>query len=122
MAGASVGRMDSLIYKILDRAEWIAARDAGSYAGSADDLRDGFIHFSTAAQVPGTLARHFAGRGNLVIAAFSPASLGPALRMEASRKGELFPHLYGPLDPGLAVKVHALNRDGAGEFILPPLA
>lgn len=113
---------DSLIYKICPREEWMAACDAGSYAGSADDLRDGFIHFSTAAQVPGTLERHFAGRENLVIACFAAESLGSGLRFEASRRGELFPHLYGRLDPALALKVHALNRDVEGRFILPPLA
>jgi len=113
---------DSLIYKILDRADWMAACDRGVYSGSADDLRDGFIHFSTGPQVPGTLERHFADGQNLVIAAFSAHSLGAALRWEASRKGELFPHLYAGLDPHLAIKVHALNRDTEGRFILPPLA
>lgn len=113
---------DSHIYKILDRADWMAACDRGTYHGSADDLRDGFIHFSTAAQVPGTLERHFAQAQNLVIAAFSSEALGDALRWEASRKGDLFPHLYGPLDPRLALKVHALNHDAEGRFILPPLA
>lgn len=113
---------DSLIYKICPREEWMAACDRGQYAGSPDDARDGFIHFSTAAQVPGTLERHFAGRENLVIACFSAASLGNGLRYEPSRRGELFPHLYGVLDPALALKVHALNRDAEGRFILPPLA
>ena len=114
--------MDSMIYKILPREAWMAACDHGLYQGSADDLRDGFIHFSTASQVPGTLERHFAGQKSLVLAAFSAASLGEALKFEPSRKGELFPHLYAPLDPALAVKVHAINLDAAGEFILPPLA
>ena len=113
---------DSIIYKILDRADWMAACDKAAYHGSADDARDGFIHFSTASQVPGTLERHFADAQNLVIAAFSAQSLGAGLRWEPSRKGELFPHLYAVLDPHLAIKVHALNRDAEGRFILPPLA
>ena len=99
----------------------MAACDQGMYHGSADDLRDGFIHFSTASQVPGTLERHFAGQKNLVIAAFAVASLGQSLKFEPSRKGELFPHLYASLDPALALKVHAVNLDAAGNFILPPL-
>lgn len=113
---------DSLVYKILDRAEWMVACDTGSYAGSADDRRDGFIHFSTGSQVPGTLEKHFARRENLVIAAFSAVALGEKLRWEVSRKGEAFPHLYGVLDPHLALKVHALNRDAEGRLVLPPLA
>lgn len=113
---------DSLIYKILPRADWIAARDRGHYDGSADDRRDGFIHFSTAAQVPGTLERHFAGQDGLVIAAFRVGDLGEGLKFEPSRKGELFPHLYGTLDPHLAVSVHALPLGPEGAPVLPPLA
>ena len=121
---ANLGSMttDSLIYKIMHRADWMAACDRGSYEGSPDDQRDGFIHFSTAGQVPGTLAKHYAGREGLVIAAFSSAALGDALRWEPSRGGALFPHLYGPFDPHAALKVHALNQDADGQFIIPPLA
>lgn len=90
----------SLIYKICGRAEWAAAKAAGVYAGSADDVRDGFIHFSTLDQVPGTQARHFAGRADLVLVTVRVAVLGSALKWEASRGGALFPHLYAalPLD------------------------
>jgi uncharacterized protein (DUF952 family) len=112
---------DSPIYKIMHRADWMAACDSASYEGSPDDKRDGFIHFSTATQVPGTLEKHFAGQEGLVIAAFDPKGFGAALRWEASRKGELFPHLYATLNPHTALKVHALNPDAQGNLILPPL-
>ena len=90
----------SLIYKICGRAEWAAAEAAGVYGGSADDVRDGFIHFSTLDQVPGTQARHFAGRDDLVLVTVRVVDLGSALKWEASRGGALFPHLYAvlPLD------------------------
>ena len=87
----------SLIYKICGRAEWAAAEAAGVYAGSADDVRDGFIHFSTLEQVPGTHARHFAGRDDLVLITVRVDALGPALKWEPSRGGALFPHLYDVL-------------------------
>jgi uncharacterized protein (DUF952 family) len=87
----------ALIYKICSQAEWAVALAAGSYAGSADDLRDGFIHFSTAAQLEATAAKYFAGRTDLMVLAVDAALLGAALRFEPSRGGDLFPHLYGSL-------------------------
>lgn len=94
------------IYKLCSRAEWDAAVRAGSYAGSPDDLRDGFIHFSTAAQLPATAAKYFAGRSDLVVVEVDADRLGDALRFEPSRGGDLFPHLYGslPLDAVLSSK------------------
>lgn len=85
------------IFKILSRAEWQAAEQSGVFAGSPVDLTDGFIHFSTAAQVEETAARHFAGQSDLLLVAVDPGRLGDALRWEPSRGGDLFPHLYGPL-------------------------
>lgn len=83
-----------LIYKIFRRPEWDAFRDAGSTAGAPIDVADGFIHFSTAAQVAETAARHFATESDLVLVAFHADRLGPDLRWEPSRGGALFPHLY----------------------------
>jgi uncharacterized protein (DUF952 family) len=87
----------SKIYKVLRGAEWSEAQASGSFAGSPDDARDGFIHFSTAEQLEGTLERHFAGEPNLVVLEVDAAALGDALRWEPSRGGALFPHLYGAL-------------------------
>ena len=86
-----------LVYKICSAAAWTGALTAGVYAGSDDDQRDGFMHFSLAHQLPGTLAKHFGGRAGLVLLAVHSTDLGDALRFEPSRGGDLFPHLYGPL-------------------------
>lgn len=86
-----------MIYKILRRPEWDAFRAAGQTAGAPVDLADGYIHFSTSAQVVETAARHFATETNLVLVAVDPDQLGPALRWEPSRGGQLFPHLYRAL-------------------------
>ncbi len=83
-----------LIYKILRRPEWDAFRAAGATDGAPVDLADGFVHFSTAAQVAETAARHFATESDLVLVACEAEALGPALRWEPSRGGALFPHLY----------------------------
>ena len=108
----------SRVYKILDRTAWGAAVAAGRFDGAAVDLADGYIHFSTAAQAQETARRWFAGQGDLVLAAFDSADLGEALRWEPSRGGDLFPHLYGSLDPELAVGVRPLllNADGVPDL------
>jgi uncharacterized protein (DUF952 family) len=102
------------IYKILPRAEWAAAQAAGRLEGSAVDLADGFIHFSTAAQAQETARRHFAGQADLVVLEVEADDLGPALKFEPSRGGDLFPHLYGPLDVGLVRGVTEAPLDAAG--------
>ncbi len=83
-----------LIYKIFRRAEWVAFRDAGQTRGAPIDLTDGYIHFSTAAQVAETAAKHFGTESDLVLLALDSDRLGPALKWEPSRGGALFPHLY----------------------------
>ena len=113
-----------MVYKVCSSAEWATALQHKSYEGSADDLRDGFIHLSTRMQLPGTLARHFGdrtGRGmpGLLLVAIEPARLGPALKWEPARDGSLFPHLYGPLDPALAHSTLALEVGADGRHIVP---
>ena len=85
------------IYKICEGAAWQEAQSGGLYRGSAVDHRDGFIHFSTAAQVAETAAKHFVGQTDLVLVAVDGGTLGTALKWEPSRGGALFPHLYGAL-------------------------
>jgi uncharacterized protein (DUF952 family) len=97
------------IYKVCPAAEWHAAVAAGVFRGSAVDLRDGFIHFSTSAQLDETLRRHFAGQENLVLVEVDPAELGAGLRWEPSRGGDLFPHLYGELPVSLARRVSVIS-------------
>jgi len=87
----------SPIYKILSVADWAAAQRAGRFDGSADDRRDGFIHFSDRDTVIGTARKYFAGQSDLVLLAVDPAALAD-LRWERSRDDALFPHLYGPLE------------------------
>ena len=81
--------MTALVYKILTAAQWAAATCDGVFRGAPVDLADGYVHLSAADQVRETAARHFASAPDLVLAACDPASLGPALRWEASRGGAL---------------------------------
>ncbi|OYX36481.1 MAG: hypothetical protein B7Y99_01760 [Caulobacterales bacterium 32-69-10] len=92
------------IYKIVSAADWAEAEAKGAYEGSADDVRDGFIHLSAEDQWEATAAKWFAGQTGLLLVAFDAEALGPALTWEPSRGGALFPHLYGPLPTDLAVE------------------
>ncbi|WP_337187389.1 DUF952 domain-containing protein [Phenylobacterium sp.] len=109
------------VYKILPRAEWAAAQAAGRFTGSAVDRQDGYIHFSTAAQAQETARRHFAGQADLVVLEVEAEDLGADLRWEASRGGDLFPHLYGALAAARVLAVHEapLDDDGAPRIRVP---
>jgi uncharacterized protein (DUF952 family) len=106
--------MHDTVYKICPKLLWQDAERAGLFTGAPIDLSDGFIHFSTAAQAPETARRHFAGQDDLLLIAVDAAKLGDALKFEVSRGGDLFPHLYAPLDPRAVrwVKPLPLGADG----------
>jgi uncharacterized protein (DUF952 family) len=108
------------LYKICPAALWREAERDGVFRGSEHDRRDGFIHFSTAAQVAETAAKHFAGQDGLVLVFVDAARLGAALKWEPSRGGDLFPHLYGPLDVKAARKIEALPLGPDGHHRFPP--
>jgi uncharacterized protein (DUF952 family) len=87
----------SEVIKLLRPEEWAAFQAEGRFEGSEDDVRDGFIHLSAPDQVAGTAAKYFAGIAGVVAVSLDAGALGEALRWEASRGGQLFPHLYRPL-------------------------
>lgn len=86
-----------LIFKIFRAPEWAALRKTGATPGAPVDVADGFVHFSTAAQVAETAAKHFAGETDLFLLGLETDTLGEALKWEPSRGGALFPHLYRAL-------------------------
>ncbi|WP_182177531.1 DUF952 domain-containing protein [Methylobacterium radiotolerans] len=108
-----------LIYKICPRALWREAEAAGRFTGAPVDHQDGFIHFSTAAQVAETAARHFAGQDDLLLVAVEAGALGDGLRYEPSRGGDLFPHLYGPLPLSAVIAVDEMPLDADGRHAFP---
>jgi uncharacterized protein (DUF952 family) len=108
----------SVVYKIVPAGLWREARASGVFRGAAVDLADGFIHFSSAAQVEETARRHFTGQHDLLLVAVDAARLAPALKWESSRGGDLFPHLYGALPFAAVLREDALplNADGRHDF------
>ena len=109
------------IYKICEHKQWSDAERESVFPGSAVDYADGYIHFSTAAQVAATAGKHFAGMTGLVIVAVDAEALGPMLKWEPSRGGAVFPHLYGPLPLAAVRWVKPIRLDDDGRHILPAL-
>jgi uncharacterized protein (DUF952 family) len=110
------------IYKIVAAPHWQAAEHDGVFRGSAVDLRDGFIHFSTAEQVAETAAKHFAGQDDLRLVSVDADKLGAALRWEPSRGGALFAHLYGELALDAVTKIDKVVLAADGRHMFPPLS
>jgi uncharacterized protein (DUF952 family) len=110
------------IYKICSASAWREAERQGVYRDSADDIRDGFIHFSLPSQVAETARKHFLGQTGLFLIEVDADALGDALRWEPSRNDELYPHLYGELDLGAVTNVLDLHTRSDGSHDIPELA
>jgi uncharacterized protein (DUF952 family) len=108
----------SHIFKILPVSLWAAAEKAGVFNGAGIDIADGYIHFSTAEQMRETASKHFAGQADLMLVAVDAKKLGSALKYEVSRGGDLFPHLYTPLQIAHVewAKPLPLGQDGVHIF------
>lgn len=100
------------VYRIMTVPEWTAASEAGSFGGATLDHNSGFIHLSTAAQVPGTLALFFKDTPCVVVKLVTSKLDQEALKFEAvaARGGELFPHLFAETLP-VAGPVFAAKGD-----------
>ena len=93
----------AILYKIIDKQSWDQACHKGLFSGAAIDLRDGYIHLSTATQVRETARLHFAGVTDLLLVAIDESQVSANLKWEASRGGQLFPHVYGEIATALAM-------------------
>ena len=112
----------TLIYKICPAPAWREAERRGTFAGSADDARDGFIHFSTAAQLRASAAKHRVGHADLWLVEADAAALGAALRWEkasGSTRPGVFPHLYAALPVAAVRRAVFLPLGSDGLHVFP---
>jgi uncharacterized protein (DUF952 family) len=100
---------------------WRKAEAERLFRGAPVDLRDGFIHFSTSAQLAETAAKHFAGVADLMLVAVDTGALDGDLKWEVSRGGKLFPHLYAPLPLSAVRWARPLANEVDGRRPLPDL-
>lgn len=87
----------STAFKVLTQQQWVDFERERVFRGAPIDIADGYIHLSTGEQLESTIAKHFAGQSPLMIAEVDLILLGDAVRWEAARGGDLFPHLYAEL-------------------------
>ena len=109
------------IYRLMRAPDYRTASAAGRFSGSEDDIRDGFIHFSSAHQVAETAAKHYAAERDLVLLYVDVSRLGTALRWERSRNDDLFPHLYAELSFDAVLRVEPIELDADRRHVLPLL-
>ena len=112
--------MSDPVLHIATLSSWQEAQRAGSYAPEGL-AADGFIHCSKAGQVLRAAEAYYAGRTGLVLLVIDPGRLGSEVRWEpgTDQPGELFPHVYGPLDLEAVVAVHPFEPGPDGRFSLP---
>lgn len=106
-------------FKVMTADQWTACKDSGTFAGAPVDIADGYIHLSTREQVVETVAKHFVGQDNLVLAMVDLAALGDSVKWEPSRGGDLFPHIYGPLPRAAITTTARLRLDPDGSHVFP---
>lgn len=107
------------IYKVLNAEQWISLDPNRQFEGTPLDVADGFIHFSTADQLAGTLQKYFADEDQIRVLQVPVERVEADLRWERSGENELFPHLFAALDWDYVTRVELLERDTQGVHRLP---
>ena len=105
------------VFKVCEEEDWETTKNNEFFVGSKNDLRDGFIHFSTSEQLEETLEKYFKSKSPLYLLEVKTNDL--ELVWEISRKNQLFPHLYSPLPLNMITKVYRILMDDEGNHIIP---
>ena len=108
------------IFKIIDKDDWQKAKQNGTYGGSKKDIEDGYIHFSEEDQVEETLRKHYPKKDNLLLLKVNAFKLEHLLWEQASN-GDMYPHLYSPLDITNVEEEFELPLNDDGNHILPEI-
>ena len=106
------------IYKIFTKSEFNDAKDKQKFEGSKKDLDDGFIHFSGEEQVEGTLNKYYSNQKDLILLKVDTLKLDHLIWEQAS-DGNMFPHLYSPLDLSNVVEKFEISLKDDGSHVLP---
>lgn len=115
------------ILHLVANETWLAAVKGGAY--HADSLStEGFIHCSKPSQIVDVANNFYRGQQGLVLLVIDPSRLEAELKWEPpaepapteARAGDLFPHVYGPLNLDAVVKVLKFKPLAGSTFSLPP--
>lgn len=120
--------MSQTILHIIARDAWESARQSADIRAPSLETQ-GFIHFSTAAQAARVATKHYRGVEGLSLLVVDVQKLNAPLKWEPPdmpgegkpATGELFPHLYGPLNTDAVVDIVDFPPRSDGTFALPPI-
>ena len=116
-----------MIYHITTRQAWYEAQQRGEYRAESLES-EGFIHCSTQTQVLPVAEKYYQGQQDNLLLVIDPIRLTSELRWEPPSggapppgvpEGELFPHIYGPINLDAVVKVLDLESNPDGSYQLP---
>ncbi len=93
-----------MILHVTSFADWERQSKAPSYAPEAF-ADEGFIHCCTQDQLQDVLQRYFKGRSGLVLLHIDESKLESELRYESSPQGEMYPHIFGPINKASVAQV-----------------
>jgi uncharacterized protein (DUF952 family) len=105
-----------IIYHLITRAAWEAARSGPEYRAESLET-EGFIHCSQdLEQMLRVANRLYAGREDMLVLELDTYRLASPIKREPSRSGEIYPHIYGPLNTNAVLRVLSLEADANGSF------
>jgi uncharacterized protein (DUF952 family) len=107
------------VFHITTPAQWKKALELGQYVSETYD-QEKFIHFSFENQVLATANRHYHGVSGLILLKIQVEKLSAKLKYEESTQGDVFPHLYGPLNLDAVEKVYEFPPSASGDFVQMP--
>ena len=106
------------VYKICTNEEWKEAKKKGKYEGSQKDKKDGFIHFSDKEQLKETFNKFFFKKKNLTLLKINALKLENLIYEQIS-DGNMFPHLYGPLEISNVIAEYKIDLNENGSHNIP---
>ena len=116
-----------MIYHLTSWKAWQEARQRGEYRAESLES-EGFIHCSTETQVLPVAEKYYKGQTGILLLKINPALLSSELRWEPPSggapppgvpEGDLFPHIYGPINLDAIVRVVDLESNPDGNYKLP---
>ena len=110
----------STIYHLTTPEAWETAQAAGNYE-AASLAEEGFIHCSAdEAQALRVAERLYTGQAGLILLDLDTGLLNAEVKREASRSGEIYPHIYGRINRDAVTRVRALELDSDMRHRLEP--
>lgn len=103
-----------LLVHLCTRATWRESMEAGSYQPASLEV-EGFIHLSRSDQILKVANAFYRGLQDAILLWIDPVRLQAELRWE-SADGDVFPHLYGPMNLDAVISTSDLIPDEDGIY------